>query len=122
MTHQQNEPIVYFPYQNIETLFIVAFDLLNKDGTTLTIKEISRLFGPEDSSSARAMEMFLAGVVRDSEHDGEINEELTRDEFKGLVCTEGTQMSSALEMFTVSLVAKQYVYLRNSLIVSSNCT
>ena len=48
------------------------------------------------------MEMFLAGVVRDSEH-GEVNEELTRDEFKGLVCTEGTQMSSALEMFTVSL-------------------
>ena len=85
-------------------IFIVAFDLLNKDGTTLTIKEISRLFGPEGSSSARAMEMFLAGVVRDSEH-GEVNEELTRDEFKGLVCTEGTQMSSALEMFTVSLTA-----------------
>ena len=51
------------------------------------------------------MEMFLAGVVRDSEH-GEVNEELTRDEFKGLVCTEGTQMSSALEMFTVSFVTK----------------
>ena len=76
----------------------MAFDLLNKDGTTLSIQEISQLFGPEN---ARPMEMFLGGIVKDTPDS--ISDELTLDGFKQLVCEDVPEMTSALETFKVML-------------------
>ena len=76
----------------------MAFDLLNKDGSTLTIHEISQLFGPEN---ARPMEMFLGRIVKDTPDT--VSDELTLDGFKRLVCGTDPEMSSALETFKVTL-------------------
>jgi len=61
--------------------FSAAFDILNKSGDTLTVKELSLLFGKEETADAIVMENFLRKIIKDHNDQSEVS----FDEFKMLV-------------------------------------
>ena len=62
-------------------IFSAAFDILNKSGDTLTVKELSLLFGKEETADALVMENFLRKIIKDHNDQAEVS----FDEFKMLV-------------------------------------
>ena len=62
-------------------IFSAAFDILNKSGDTLTVKELSLLFGKEETADAMVMENFLRKIIKDHNDQAEVS----FDEFKMLV-------------------------------------
>ena len=64
-----------------EIIFLAAFDILNKSGDTLTVKELSLLFGKEETADAIVMENFLRKIIKDHNDQAEVS----FDEFKMLV-------------------------------------
>ena len=65
----------------IQNNFSAAFDILNKSGDTLTVKELSLLFGKEETADALVMENFLRKIIKDHNDQTEVS----FDEFKMLV-------------------------------------
>ena len=65
----------------IQNTFSAAFDILNKSGDTLTVKELSLLFGKEETADALVMENFLRKIIKDHNDQAEVS----FDEFKMLV-------------------------------------
>ena len=61
--------------------FLAAFDILNKSGDTLTVKELSLLFGKEETADALVMENFIRKIIKDHNDQTEVS----FDEFKMLV-------------------------------------
>ena len=61
--------------------FLAAFDILNKSGDTLTVKELSLLFGKEETADAIVMENFLRKIIKDHNDQTEVS----LNEFKMLV-------------------------------------
>jgi len=63
---------------------LAAFNLLNKDGDTLSTKELSAIFGFGNEKEAAVMERFLKISIRKELHiEGDVN--MTFDEFYELI-------------------------------------
>ena len=77
--------------------FWVAFDILNKSGDTLTVKELSLLFGKEETADAMVMENFIQKIVKDHNDQTEVS----FDEFKLLV-SKNTEFRGIQTAFEVS--------------------
>ena len=66
---------------SLQNNFSAAFDILNKSGDTLTVKELSLLFGKEETADAIVMENFLRKIIKDHNDQSEVS----FDDFKMLV-------------------------------------
>ena len=74
-------PFVRESWVFLQNNFSAAFDILNKSGDTLTVKELSLLFGKEETADAIVMENFLRKIIKDHNDQSEVS----FDDFKMLV-------------------------------------
>ena len=77
-------PISITQFYNPLKFVLAAFNLLNKDGDTLSTKELSAIFGFGNEKEAAVMERFLKISIRKELHiEGDVN--ITFDEFYELI-------------------------------------
>ena len=77
-------PISITLFYNPLKFVLAAFNLLNKDGDTLSTKELSAIFGFGNEKEAAVMERFLKISIRKELHiEGDVN--ITFDEFYELI-------------------------------------
>ena len=85
---------------------LAAFNLLNKEGDTLSTKELSAIFGFGNAKEAAVMERFLKIAIRKELHIvGDVN--MTFDEFYELI---GGDRESGLQGIALAFEVRQVLF------------